>query len=183
MTKTDELMHYGILGMKWGVRRYQNADGSLTAEGKKRYALDSIPRSTRRDAKKDAKEYATAKMYYGEGAGTRRKQINAVVNQRSKDEAYKKAFDYYYEQQDMAKAGAKARSQRRTRDVAQKTTKTARGLINIANGNSQAASALALSIASAAYLAHKTGADKVVAKYARMAVNSIIDKSRIPKFR
>ena len=29
-------MHYGVLGMKWGVRRYQNADGSLTAAGKKK---------------------------------------------------------------------------------------------------------------------------------------------------
>ena len=28
------LQHYGILGMHWGVRRYQNADGSLTAEGR-----------------------------------------------------------------------------------------------------------------------------------------------------
>lgn len=33
----NELVHHGILGMKWGVRRYQNKDGSLTPAGKKRY--------------------------------------------------------------------------------------------------------------------------------------------------
>ena len=31
------LTHWGVKGMKWGVRRYQNKDGSLTAAGKKRY--------------------------------------------------------------------------------------------------------------------------------------------------
>lgn len=34
----DELEHHGITGMKWGVRRFQNRDGSLTAAGKKRRA-------------------------------------------------------------------------------------------------------------------------------------------------
>ena len=33
-----ELYHYGVPGMKWGMRRYQNADGSLTNAGKARYA-------------------------------------------------------------------------------------------------------------------------------------------------
>ena len=36
----EELKHYGVLGMKWGRRRYQNADGSLTQAGKKRYERD-----------------------------------------------------------------------------------------------------------------------------------------------
>jgi hypothetical protein len=33
-----ELYHHGILGQKWGVRRFQNADGSRTSAGKQRYA-------------------------------------------------------------------------------------------------------------------------------------------------
>ena len=36
-TNGDSLEHHGILGMKWGIRRYQNKDGSLTSAGRKRY--------------------------------------------------------------------------------------------------------------------------------------------------
>lgn len=36
----DYLMHHGVKGMKWGIRKYQNNDGTLTEEGKKRYAED-----------------------------------------------------------------------------------------------------------------------------------------------
>lgn len=35
--RRDELKHYGIQGQKWGIRRWQNADGSFNEEGKKRY--------------------------------------------------------------------------------------------------------------------------------------------------
>ena len=34
------LVHHGIKGMKWGVRRYRNADGTLTEEGKQRYSKE-----------------------------------------------------------------------------------------------------------------------------------------------
>jgi hypothetical protein len=49
-TYDDILMHHGILGQKWGVRRFQNPDGTLTYAGKKRYSkLDlSVQRSTDR---------------------------------------------------------------------------------------------------------------------------------------
>lgn len=36
----NELKHHGVKGQKWGVRRYQNKDGSLTAIGKKRHDRD-----------------------------------------------------------------------------------------------------------------------------------------------
>lgn len=40
-TYPNELYHHGIKGQKWGIRRYQNKDGSLTAAGRKRYSEDS----------------------------------------------------------------------------------------------------------------------------------------------
>lgn len=38
----NELVHHGVLGMKWGVRRYQNKDGTLTSSGKRRVSMNKV---------------------------------------------------------------------------------------------------------------------------------------------
>lgn len=67
---SDELAHHGILGQRWGIRRYQYGDGSLTPEGRKRYGslkenLSKWRESVRekaatQKAERDAKKAAAA---------------------------------------------------------------------------------------------------------------------------
>ena len=55
----EELYHYGIQGQKWGVRRYQNPDGSLTEAGKAKYAGNKkAERNVSRLQKVSTKAYA-----------------------------------------------------------------------------------------------------------------------------
>lgn len=46
------LCHYGVNGMRWGVRRYQNSDGSLTTAGRKRYERDQRENSGKKKGNK-----------------------------------------------------------------------------------------------------------------------------------
>lgn len=142
------LAHYGIKGMKWGVRKSQTP---------------GVSRSTDREALKDAREFTKAKMYYGEGAGTRRKLIKATVEAKSKkDPAYKKAFDNHVANTDMSKRASQARGQRKRTDTKNQTVKTAKGIRHILNGNNQYANATAALLVGGYLYAKKTGIDKQI---------------------
>lgn len=167
MNYYNELYHHGILGMKWGVRRYQNKDGTLTPLGKRRL---------QREAQKDATEFARAKMYYGDGAGTRRKLIKAKVEQKSKDPYYKSEFDRALSGQDMAKRAAEARSKRHREDVKATTAKTARGIVNVATGNAARAGA---AVAATYGVLRVTGLDRKIIDYGRQYAEQIIRKVRM----
>ena len=64
LTSNGELYHWGIKGQKWGVRRYQNKDGSLTKAGKKRYSDDPKVAESKAAVKQASKDRTKALADY-----------------------------------------------------------------------------------------------------------------------
>lgn len=151
------LAHHGIKGMKWGVRRSPEQLGHQIVNGHR-------DRHEKREARKDAKEFARAKMYYGEGAGNRRKLIKATVKEKSKSKVYADEFEKSLAEQNMANHAAKAKRERRANDAKNTAGKWGRGIVNIATGNPGRAAA---SVVAAYGILRATGMDKVLVEAGR----------------
>lgn len=89
IVRNGELYHYGVKGMKWGVRRYVNYDGSLTPTGKKHYGKMSDDK-LQKQLYKQVKKARSAQTDWSD-----QWNVNNTIGKHSKAaaEKYKKAYD------------------------------------------------------------------------------------------
>ena len=103
MEKTNDIWHYGIKGQKWGIRRYQNSDGTLTASGKRRQ---------KKEEKLQAKEA--------------RKQAKKADKAIRKDRAYASKNRRILSDEELASRVKRLEQERKLKDLTDKDTVTGR---------------------------------------------------------
>lgn len=91
----DYLAHHGIKGMKWGVRRYQNEDGTLTAAGKKRYG-DGVGRMSDEKYNRRAANYGYRQRDKREQYKISQSTLNPVKSLKATSKYYKRVNENRY---------------------------------------------------------------------------------------
>lgn len=111
-------------------------------------------------AAKDAAEFGFAQMFFGEGAGTRRKLIEAVINERVNTiPGYEEALNAAYSQVSQVEMAEKALAHRKNLDRMNKAGKNLRAF---RSGNFHNLTNGVAVVVGVAYLAHATGLDKEI---------------------
>lgn len=135
--------------------------------------------NTKQQARRDAVEFARAQMYYGDGAGIRRKLIENTVDGKSRrDPVYARTFMMEFGRQDMAEHAEQARKERERADRNASIKRNTRALTS---GNYHNAQTSVLLLLGVGYLAHKTGYDKIALEKGKKLYEK--GKLRIKKYR
>lgn len=95
---SDELLHYGVKGQKWGVRRYQNPDGSLTEAGRKRLA-----KQMKRNVQFDKPFIGDEPLGIYRGVSYDQKKLNDMPELQKAHSSLKSARQEMYETLEFAK--------------------------------------------------------------------------------
>jgi len=127
-------------------------------------------------AASDAAKWARAEMFFGEGAGTRRKLLAAEIDHKVETIShYKEEFANAYLMQDMAEHAIKAAKERQHIDRAVKISKNTRALVR---GDRRGLSTGLAIIAGIAYVAHQTGYDKIALAKGKIYYRKVLLKIR-----
>lgn len=95
---TGELYHHGILGQKWGVRRFQNPDGTLTPAGKERYSSPTEQKRFAKMASKHGDPFSSITMRTGQDEKIRRSsQVQHAASMLREKGAKTKASEDKYD--------------------------------------------------------------------------------------
>lgn len=90
--ETSYLAHYGILGQKWGIRRFQNVDGTYTSEGKRRRNVEPHEDYTKAHSKKPISQMSDKELRDRNNRLQMEQQYKLLTKKRNKGMEFVKGF-------------------------------------------------------------------------------------------
>lgn len=197
MDYSNSLYHHGIKGQKWGVRRYQNADGSYTSAGRSRYGINSSAnRALYKSGKKKLKnrlyaEYDRHENAHEEQIEAHNKRYGQYQNNhsgknrklnRSERKAYEAGSEKLWNEYESKMNESRANYKKDLKNLKQETGQTLNGRWNGLSDKQKKAikiGAVVAGTALAAYATYKIAGPKIAAYRNNKAIQASVSRARM----